>query len=101
MGSHTFLRRSGFRTRSGFRAIAPHQNDHPAQTPIKGHTNARFLALFRTPILGVIKHPNLGVANTLCDNFYFLFCALPTPKNGVFETTQKRFFTLLGFKSAF
>ena len=33
--------------------------------------------------------------------FYFLFCAFPTPKNRVFETTQKRFFTLLGFKSAF
>ena len=72
--------------------MCSHQNDHLAQTPIKGHTNTRFLPPFRTHIFGVTKHPNSGVTNTLNHFFRFLFCSFWTPKKGAFGTTEKEFF---------
>ena len=69
--------------------VETHQNDHLAQTSIKGHTNACFLPPFRTHIFGVTKHPNSGVTNAL-DNFIrFLFCVCRMPKKGEFEITKK------------
>ena len=86
---------------SGQSTCATHQNDLPCSTPIKGHTNARFLPLFRTPFFSV-QNTQIRVLKTHFTIFFkFLFCVFRTPKKGVFETTQKENFRCWVFKSAF